>query len=592
MPGLGANWATFFGATKYRVKNGRRYTLMYFRAGSDIGEAFKLFATSNGSQGVPFQVNMGGIEDTGDSTGAVIESLAYQWQHLITNYVESEVRDANWSAIPLTANTVPYSIIDTASVEATKDVAANTRVPGGYNGAFVIGHDLSRLPLGDWFQRLCLGGDMDMGIDRHGRMFLSMEDPTDPPVMNFTITSVLQDTYQPPEKDQSKLYNSVQSNTIKNLFQVNSSVTLRPSADQTVGANPMWLTAGHPPAEDADSISRLGGDPMGRKEQLFDDWVTRDFTLNIPESVKAHRLARSKDGPDFHAHETDLCGLEQPLGKNFTMTHFAGLTPTTRTVRCTAIELEPPDPIRRSWAVRLFGYDVSGLRAPSPTPLYSVSVIEGTVDGLTTGSFLANTVVSLLANAPAAGQVFDHWDGGSGLADRLAAATLLTMPSADIVLAAQYRADATLFSLIVVGGSGSGNFASGSTQTIVANAPASGYTFYQWTGATVASSSASTTTLTMPSATTTVTATYSWEGILVEWDANPSGDGVLGYLVDWGTSPGVYTNSRDVGDVLTYRLMGLVGGTTYYIAIRAYNSSPFYSPDSTEVSDVSSVHLP
>jgi hypothetical protein len=49
--------------------NSRRYTILYFKQGSDIGEAFKLFSTSNGSQGVPFHVNMGGIEDVGDALG-------------------------------------------------------------------------------------------------------------------------------------------------------------------------------------------------------------------------------------------------------------------------------------------------------------------------------------------------------------------------------------------------------------------------------------------------------------------------------------------------------------------------------------------
>ncbi|MCP3163835.1 InlB B-repeat-containing protein [Myxococcus qinghaiensis] len=66
----------------------------------------------------------------------------------------------------------------------------------------------------------------------------------------------------------------------------------------------------------------------------------------------------------------------------------------------------------------------------------------------------------------------------------------------------------TQYTLTVNSGSGDGQYTSGTQVTITADAPASGYVFDQWTGATVASSTSATTTLTMPAAATTVTATY------------------------------------------------------------------------------------
>ncbi|AKF85754.1 hypothetical protein MFUL124B02_15775 [Myxococcus fulvus 124B02] len=64
------------------------------------------------------------------------------------------------------------------------------------------------------------------------------------------------------------------------------------------------------------------------------------------------------------------------------------------------------------------------------------------------------------------------------------------------------------YALTVNAGSGDGQYTSGTQVTLTADAPATGYVFDRWTGATVASATSATTTLTMPAAATTVTATY------------------------------------------------------------------------------------
>jgi uncharacterized repeat protein (TIGR02543 family) len=65
--------------------------------------------------------------------------------------------------------------------------------------------------------------------------------------------------------------------------------------------------------------------------------------------------------------------------------------------------------------------------------------------------------------------------------------------------------------LTVNNGTGSGMYTAGATVTVTANAPASGYQFAGWTGATgaLANAAAASTTLTMPAAAATITATYS-----------------------------------------------------------------------------------
>jgi hypothetical protein len=69
---------------------------------------------------------------------------------------------------------------------------------------------------------------------------------------------------------------------------------------------------------------------------------------------------------------------------------------------------------------------------------------------------------------------------------------------------------ASIYTLTVNNGTGSGSYATGATVTVVANAPASGSEFAGWTGNTgaLASASSATTTLTMPAASTAITATY------------------------------------------------------------------------------------
>lgn len=67
---------------------------------------------------------------------------------------------------------------------------------------------------------------------------------------------------------------------------------------------------------------------------------------------------------------------------------------------------------------------------------------------------------------------------------------------------------AVLFSLVVVNGNGSGNYAAGTVVPITADSPPVGQVFLAWTGTTVANPAASSTTVTMPSASVVVMATY------------------------------------------------------------------------------------
>lgn len=70
--------------------------------------------------------------------------------------------------------------------------------------------------------------------------------------------------------------------------------------------------------------------------------------------------------------------------------------------------------------------------------------------------------------------------------------------------------------------------------------------------------------------------------LTLAWDANP--EPVSGYILYWGTQPGQYTQSLDVGKTTSRTLTGLANSTPYYFVVRAYNSARMLSSPSIEVS--------
>jgi len=69
------------------------------------------------------------------------------------------------------------------------------------------------------------------------------------------------------------------------------------------------------------------------------------------------------------------------------------------------------------------------------------------------------------------------------------------------------------------------------------------------------------------------------------WDANNEED-LAGYKVYYGTSSGNYGTPLNRGNTIEYELSGLNEGTTYYIALTAYDTSDNESEKSDEVSGV------
>src|SRR5439155_13688835 len=76
--------------------------------------------------------------------------------------------------------------------------------------------------------------------------------------------------------------------------------------------------------------------------------------------------------------------------------------------------------------------------------------------------------------------------------------------------------------------------------------------------------------------------------IALTWDPSPDDD-LTGYMLFYGTQPGAYTDSVDVGNLISYQLD--LPGVQYYFAVCAYNASGARSALSNEVAESSAIAL-
>ena len=72
-------------------------------------------------------------------------------------------------------------------------------------------------------------------------------------------------------------------------------------------------------------------------------------------------------------------------------------------------------------------------------------------------------------------------------------------------------------------------------------------------------------------------------GLTLAWDP-PSAGSTTGYILYYGTASQSYSGQVDVGNTTSYTLSGLSDGTTYYLAVRAYDAARVMSNLSPEVS--------
>lgn len=345
VPGRTA-WSSAFGTQNYRDFNGRRHTVFYVLATSQ-----RAIQAKNGQ--VPFALNCCGIEEIGDCTGPIIESLARQTEHLITQFMLLDYQGGNWAAIP-TVSSPAYARVRSTSYETVK-TAADARIGGGYPGAWMLGWDGSQQTFVDVIQEAARCGDFDVANNRHGQIMASMIDSSAATVKAFTdVTDVIKRSFKAKRRF-NELANSIRYRHSRRYVAPITRMTPA-EGERLPGELPTdstdWLS-GLLTVSDATSITNL----QETRTQDLDLPMVRSVT--VADSVAAKNLARMKNGPVIASIETDLCGTDVELGDKFTLTHFAGLTGTgwtARPIRCERHELNLDQ-----MTVLLEGRDLTGL---------------------------------------------------------------------------------------------------------------------------------------------------------------------------------------------------------------------------------------
>ena len=143
--------------------------------------------------------------------------------------------------------------------------------------------------------------------------------------------------------------------------------------------------------------------------------------------------------------------------------------------------------------------------------IYNITVNNGSSNVATA---VHGTTVTITADPPPAGRVFDHWEiepGAIALADATSAVTTFTMPTEDVAVTATYR-DITYNVTVNNGSSNVRTAAHGGTVTITADPAPAGRVFDHWEiepGAiALADATSAVTTFTMPTEDVAVTAIY------------------------------------------------------------------------------------
>jgi glucan-binding YG repeat protein len=188
------------------------------------------------------------------------------------------------------------------------------------------------------------------------------------------------------------------------------------------------------------------------------------------------------------------------------------------------------------------------------SPPVSTTYVVTVTNGSGSASYEEGATVTITANAPAEGKIFDTWTTSDvTLTDANSSTTTFVMPDHAVAVTATYKdaAEPETYAVTVTNGTGSGNYAEGATVSISANAAPSGKTFDTWTGdVTFANANSASTSFVMPNHAVTVTATYK--------DATPPTDD------NWAYEDGTWYLVDDGGQKLTG--WQKVEDTWYYLA--------------------------
>lgn len=366
-------WTDVFGdPTPYEDINGNRYTTIYGLVGNHQADVAAGFYPTLTPGSVALAVSVQGIEDEGDATGDLITDLLLQYRHCLQNWVFGNYASGPWLDTPYFDDDPAVPVMDDDSFDAASTLA-QSRVPGGYRGDFMIGYtgpgsnSGSFLQLRDLLTRFNQSADVNCAFNRRAQFFVSMLDDTASAAATATNFSDLEDVFAATFNIQDDLphqYNDVPFyHTEDFLGRLNGSGTGTSSA-QSGWASPL---SGVLDVSDAASITGNGVTLIAPPILMYmvrgqnvatDPDIYAQGTLTALD-VARRFLVRHKDPPRYVTFKVGLPGVNVELGDIVTVTHFEGVGSsgwTDRPVRVVQHEVDPND-----YSVLLRCYDMQEL---------------------------------------------------------------------------------------------------------------------------------------------------------------------------------------------------------------------------------------
>jgi hypothetical protein len=303
----------WFLSTQYSVEDGERYTFLYIDQHHPAADLARY-------NRIPITVNVCGRETTGDASGATIDSLPLQFLHFLNTEVAQSVGDADWPAI---AARDGYSLFDTSTFTTT-DTRSEYRIPGGYKGAFILGHGYKQITLREAIRQFCRSGDFAIGVNRHGQIMISMLDVTATAgTVTFTDQSdILKGSFRiNPCLDavENRVQYVYKRNHLRSLQQVN------PVEGSRLPREPYdkdWLS-GLQTLDDATEQTALG---EVRASQVLELEMVRDSVTAADVAARRLALRKPSNGRAEATFTSTLSkGYGVELGDLIEVTHFQGI---------------------------------------------------------------------------------------------------------------------------------------------------------------------------------------------------------------------------------------------------------------------------
>ncbi len=288
---------------KWLVRNGIRCTVILLRGPRN----------DQAQQGaVTVAVNLCGYEETGDTTGLLVDEAFKVFQLFLNEHVLKNggtgYRDGNWGPLEEYDNGDPQ--LQTTAFAAAQAISVE-RVgpPRGYVFGFAVTEPLT---LREIAHRLCLTGDCRCATNHHGQTKpVVIDDLADPTAGRLYVDRI----------DIKTFSITIADNEIEDRITYSFDWDADGGKYRTVNQvlEDAVSIAAHTPGAVAGDNDRRGVHET-QPQELF---CTRDVAT--AKDSRARRLTRNKYAPVYVTITVDLSGLEEDLGSQIRITHYDGL---------------------------------------------------------------------------------------------------------------------------------------------------------------------------------------------------------------------------------------------------------------------------